>query len=583
MLRGFRWQFLVLLSASVLFLVSLTVRSPGAAPTRATPAPTGEPAPTELPATPALPAAALIEPAPAVQTVKTYREAVVGQLGRLNPLFANLNPVDRDITALIFEGLVRTNAYGEPEPLLAEGWIVSSNRLEYVVHLRTDVLWQDGIPFTAADVIYTFSLLQSPDFPGDQAVGRFWQTVEVQPLSSHVVRFRLTQPLAKFLDALRIGILPEHALRGTTADQIASHPFNLTPIGTGPYQLEALRPGADGRVRTVDLLVAPVYRLRPEGQSGHWLDRFSFRLYDTFSDALTALQAGEIEGLQARTPDERLALASIPQIHLHTALEPAVGVLIFNWQRDETRFFREQRVRAALMTGLDRTAIVDRYLPNLAVRADSPLFPGTWAYAEPLPWPVPDVNAARAMLEAASVRPREGDPTPEPGGIRLRFSILVLDDPALEGLAKDIAVQWSQMGVAVTVETAPAQRYQQRLDSGDFDAAIVELAMGDSADPDVYAFWDEGQYPDGANYGGVNDRRISESLERARSDPSGLNRIIHYREFQRDFIERAIAIPLYYPLYTYATAPSVTGVQLGFIGTPASRFYTLRDWDILAG
>jgi ABC-type transport system substrate-binding protein len=108
----------------------------------------------------------------------------------------------------------------------------------------------------------------------------------------------------------------------------------------------------------------------------------------------------------------------------------------------------------------------------------------------------------------------------------------------------------------------------------------VELSMNTSADPDVYAFWHEGQYPDGANYGGVDDRRISEILERARRDPSGLNRKIHYEVFQDIFIDRAIALPLYVPLFTYVTAAHVDGVQMGFIGAPQHRFQTLRDWTL---
>jgi peptide/nickel transport system substrate-binding protein len=118
------------------------------------------------------------------------------------------------------------------------------------------------------------------------------------------------------------------------------------------------------------------------------------------------------------------------------------------------------------------------------------------------------------------------------------------------------------------------------LESGDFDAALVELSLGDSADPDVYDFWHQGQYPDGKNYGGVSDRLISELLERARQDVSGINRAEFYRQFQQEFVERAIAIPMYYPLYTYATSARVDGVQLGFIGTPSDRFRNIGDWII---
>ena len=160
------------------------------------------------------------------------------------------------------------------------------------------------------------------------------------------------------------------------------------------------------------------------------------------------------------------------------------------------------------------------------------------------------------------------------------FSILTPDDPALVNLLKEVAVQWSQLNLNVTVDAAGAADYQQRLASGDFDMALVELSLGDSADPDVYDFWHQGQYPDGLNYGGMADTRISEMLEKARRDPSGINRSELYDEFQQTFVERAIAIPMYYPLFTYVTSAHVTGVQLGFVGSPADRFSTLRDWQI---
>ncbi len=584
MLRGFRWQLIVFVTALALFVVSLFSRPADVPAPEVTPVAdvtaTHTPEATVTDAAPV--AAPAIIPDTGAEPI-TFIEAVVGSVQRLNPVLAGLNPVDADITALIFEGLTRANPYGEPVPALASEWVISSDRLEYVVRLREDVVWQDGVPFTAADVMYTVSLLQSPDFPGPADLGRFWRTVEIQQLSDHLVRFRLTQPLAQFTDMLRIGLLPEHALRGTTAAQIANHPFNLTPIGTGPYQLEALRSSDGSRVDTVDLRAAPVYRQRAEGQTGYAVERFRFRLYDTFDAARAALQSGTVDGLAARTQAERLALINTPNLNLHTQVEPTVGVLIYNWQNDATRFFREQRVRLALMTGLDRTGIIERYLSNSALRADSPLFPGSWAYVADLPWPAPDVTAARALLEnARPPRAESAEATAEAtaDGSLYRFSLLVPDTPALVSLAQEIAAQWSQLNIRVMVEAEAPEQYQSRLDSGDFGAAIVELSLGSSADPDVYPFWDEGQYPDGLNYGGMSDRRIAEDLERARSDPNGLNRMIHYRDFQEDFIERAIAIPLYYPLYTYATAPRVSGVQLGFIGSPASRFHTLQDWAI---
>src|SRR5262249_32123698 len=152
--------------------------------------------------------------------------------------------------------------------------------------------------------------------------------------------------------------------------------------------------------------------------------------------------------------------------------------------------------------------------------------------------------------------------------------------PNMVSMAQDIANQWSQLNIDVTVEPVDNDTYQKRLDSNEFGAAIVELSMNGSADPDVYQFWDADQYPDGKNYGGVDDRRIAEDLERARGDYSGINRAVRYRDFQQDFVSRAIAIPLYYPLYTYAVSPKVAGIQLGFMGSPANRFVNIQNWTL---
>ena len=594
MLEGFRWQLIALVMAALVFVAALVgrVTTPSLVPESPTESVATPEATLEITPTPTPNPGILIQPETPQGGVVTFREGVVGSVLRLNPLLADLNPVERDITALIFEGLTATNQYGEPQPDLAKAWVIASDGLEYVVTLRDDVLWQDGVPFTAADVAFTMSLLRSPDFPGSQSVGAFWRTVETEALDDHLVRFRLTQPLGSFLDKLRVGILPEHALAGIPADQLATHPFNLSPIGTGPYQLEALRSTDSGDIQQVDLRAAPVYRQRPEGQTGYGVDRVSFNLFPTAEDARTALSRDDIDGLAATDHHERaplLVAASPKNFETHTALEPALGVLIFNWQRDEVGYFRQQRVRLALETSIDRRLTIQRNLFNIAVQADSPLWPGSWAYTADLQWPSNDLNTARFLLETANLRTRgeddesnETEPTPGEAPYLLSFRILAPESPALIGMLEEMAVQWSQLNVEVEIEPQDSDVYQMRLESGDFDAALVELSLGDSADPDAYPFWDQGQYPDGLNYGGVDDRRISELLEKARRDASGINRAIYYEQFQREFVERAIALPLYYPLYTYVTSNAVEGIQLGFIGASADRFRTIQDWSIKA-
>jgi len=605
MMSQLRWQPLAFFFSILVFSLALLMRLAAISSSQPTPRPPqitqqAQPAiaeqvpPTATPVLPS-PQQTLGSPAPqgipqaeAEQTqdgIVTYTEALIGTLSRLNPLYADLNPVDRDITSLIFDGLFQINAYGEAVPDLAQSWVMGSEGLEYVVTLRNDVLWQDGLPLTAQDVFFTVSLMQDPALGSAPEMSQFWRTVEAQVVTPQIIRFRLTQPLASFLHRLTFGILPEHALRGTSAAEMASHRFNISPIGTGAYQLESLQSSDGQNVDVVNLRVAPNYRLRTDGAQGYAIERLRFRLYPSYEAAYAALQRRQVDGLAARNWDERLPLLELPNINTHTTLAPALGVLLYNWAEPEgVRFFQELRVRLALMIGLNRQTPVETHLNNRVIVANSPILANSWAYDPTLQYPTTNPLAALDLLRTANIQtpappqPAEGEPTPTPDPVLYRFSLLVEDNPPLVAIAREIAAQWSQYGLEVTVEAVSAQVLAQRLEDGDFMAAIAQLTL--ASDPDSYAYWHVGQAPDGKNYGALADDRLSELLERARRDANGINRIQLYQQFQRRFIERAVAIPLYTPLFTYVVSDKVANIQLGIITNPSDRFRTLRDWVI---
>ena len=583
MLRGCRWQLLLFLLAGLFFSTALfwrTVANSGRPGETPVPDPVaGATRPPDAPAATA-PPEALKEAGPAEP--HTYREGLVGPLRQLNPLLAEPGSPEAEVSGLIFEGLTRNNVWGEPAPALAQEWLIAANGLEYVVTLRDDVLWQDGVPFSAVDVQFTMSLLQAQDFPGDPAVGRFWRTVEVEVLAANVLRFRLTQPLGSFLDRLRAPILPWHVLQGTPPARLAEHPFNQSPVGTGAWQLETLHSTGDGSLTQVNLRPAPVWRERKDAPAAPAIGRLRFQIFPQYSEALAALLAGAIDGLAAGTWQEREALLAVPQgttLRLSNTVGQTLGMLIFNWQREETMFFREQRVRLALATGIDRAPVVERLLHGRAVAADSPLWGSGWAWTAELAWPPADLEVARWLLETA--RSREDSDSIAGGPVT--FSILAPEDATLVRMLREFADQWSRIGVEAEVETEAPARFQERLQAGDFDAALVELRAGESTDPDVYALWHEGQYPAGLNHGGVDDRRIAELLERARREPHSINRAALYEEFQQVFAQRAIAIPLYYPLTGFATAERVRGVQLGRAGGVGNRFVNVNEWWLESG
>ncbi len=170
----------------------------------------------------------------------SYVEGVVGRPVRINPLFVD-SPVERDLTTLIFSGLTRAGPDGTILPDLARGWDITPDGKTYIFQLRPRVLWHDGDPFDADDVVFTATLLASPGYPGDPAVAALWRTVTVSRVDRLTVRFDLQEPFAPFLAATTIGILPQHLLGDLDATAVAAATaFNDAPIGTGPFRLRQL-------------------------------------------------------------------------------------------------------------------------------------------------------------------------------------------------------------------------------------------------------------------------------------------------------------------------------------------------------
>ena len=145
------------------------------------------------------------------QPATTYREGVAGAYSRINPLYDSFNEVDSDLTALIFSGLTRLGPNGEVQPDLAESWDISSDGLTYTFHLRPNVTWHDGEPFTADDVLFTYGAIQDPKFHGDPALEELFRSITVAKVDDATVTLRLTQPFAPLLAHLTVGILPAHS------------------------------------------------------------------------------------------------------------------------------------------------------------------------------------------------------------------------------------------------------------------------------------------------------------------------------------------------------------------------------------
>ncbi len=502
----------------------------------------------------------------------TYVEGVAGAPHAINPLLSAYNEVDQDLCALVFSGLTRLNSRGEVEPDLARSWEVSLDGLTYIFHLRTGVRWQDGTPFTADDVLFTIHLLQDPDYPGPPDVGALWRTVQVKKEDEATIRFVLSEPFAPFLDYTTVGILPAHILEGVRAADLPGLEFNLSPVGTGPFQVEEVET-SEGEITSI-LLRRNAYYYRP----GPLLERFRFRFYPSYQSVFRAYQAGEVEGI-GRVTLELLPQVQGEELNLYSAQMARYVLIFLNLARkDELPFFQEREVRQALLYGLDRQGIVEGLLQGQGIVAHSPVVAGTWAYDEAIRRYEYDPDQARALLDGAGWTLPPGAFARNEGGQPLAFSLLVSTDPLQTALAEEVARQWSELNLQVTVVTTSPLGLREALERRDYEAALVELAL--PGDPDPYPLWHQTQITVGQNYAGLDHRRISEIIETARITVDPAQRAALYRQFQELFAEEVPAILLYHPIYTYGVDRKVQGVQIGPLMAPSDRFYAVDRWYV---
>jgi peptide/nickel transport system substrate-binding protein len=510
-----------------------------------------------------------------------YSEAVIGALQRLNPILDARNAPDRDVDRLVFSGLVRFDSAGNPVPDLAEGWVVADEGKTYNIVLRKDAVWHDGQPVTANDVVYTFSLIQDSDYPGKDDLAALWRSVKVEALSAKLVRFTLSEPYAPFLDYLATGLLPEHLLQGVGVKELDSLPFNLEPVGTGPFRVETLIVEGES-IRGVSLRpFDKFYGNKP------FLKKVDIRYYASRDAAFDALQSGEVMGLGGLTADELNPVLRGSAWSVYSARLPQSSVVFLNLQNENVEFFKQRDVRKALLLAIDRQRIIDGALAGQAVPATGPILPGTWAEdPDLLPLEYNPDEAARLLDDAGWTFPegavpgtemyvRTNEETP------LEFTLLYAENPRQEAVAAAIQQQWAQVGVKANVQPANMRSLlEDHLIPRTYQAVLVDLDLAPYPDPDPYPFWHQTQTPNGQNYSQLDDRAISELLEAARTRIDREERARLYRTFQYRFLYQLPALFLWHPVYSYAVDASVEGVAFGPLFTVSDRLASICNWYV---
>ncbi len=549
-MKKLRWQLIIIFMTGLVVGVLLLSEQPSATPVSATPVP---------------------------ETGGIYTEALIGSMQRLNPLLDFTNQPDQDVDRLIYSSLLRFDPRGLPQTDVAEAWGVSKDGTVYNFTLRDNAKWQDGEPLTSDDVQFTVNLLKNGGAYVPQDLQSLWKDVEVVVLSDKMIQFRLPEAYAPFQDYLTFGILPKHIFTGKTIADIAKSDANLKPIGSGPYQVDRIA-AENNHITSVSLsLFKDYYKKKP------FIEQFVFRYFPDSTSAWQAYQDGKIQGISQVTPDILAEVLATPSLAVYSSRKPEMYMVLFNLKDPQATFLADPAVRRALMAGLNRPFMINSILGGQAILANGPILPESWAYYNDIEKFSYNPDGAQTQLKNAGFLPT-GDKNSirKKGDIPLAFELLYPEGEPYKSIAVEIGKDLAALGVQLTATELPYDQLFDRLDTRSYQAALVSLNMNNAFDPDPYPFWDQAQMTGGQNYTQWDNRMASEFLEQARTSVDLGERIRMYRNFQVLFSQELPALPLFYPVYSYAVDRQIQGVSVGPLFNPSDRFATIEQWFLVA-
>jgi peptide/nickel transport system substrate-binding protein len=291
----------------------------------------------------------------------SYSEGIVGSPRFVNPVLA-VSETDRDLSVLIFSGLMRMNPDGTLDPDIAESYKISEDLLTYTFTLKEDARFQDGSKVTPEDVVFTVRTAQNPDIKSPRRAD--WEGVNVVATDDRTVVFTLSQPYALFLENTSLGILPKKLWEKITPEEFPFTTLNTNPVGSGPYDVVSVRENSSG------IPVEFTLRAFENGVRVPFITHFVVRFYTDEEGLENALNKGEVRAGSSVNP-----AAITREVEIHEAIFGRVFGVFLN--QNQNTLFAESAVREALNHSLDKKQIIDTVLSGYGSEIEGPLPPLT--------------------------------------------------------------------------------------------------------------------------------------------------------------------------------------------------------------
>lgn len=434
----------------------------------------------------------------------------IGEPSNLNPYISS-DSASHDVAGFLFVAPLRYDRNLRLENWAAERVDMSADGRRLVIKLREDIVWEDGVPLTAEDLVFTVKLVADPK-TGSPYAEDYMRISSVKALDRYTVEVLYDEYYARALVSFCGSILPKHVLEG---QDVRTGSFARRPVGAGPYVLDSWESGS-----RVVLRANPRYFM---GRAG--LDTVLYRVIPDTATMFMELRAGRLD-MMGLSPEQYLRQTSggmwDTSFRKYRALASAYTYLGFNMRHP---FFQDVRVRRALSMALDRDEIVKGALLGQGVPAFGPYKPGTEFYHPTLRPVAQDLEGAKRLLAEAGFADTDGDGVLERDGRKFEFTVLTNQGNAERVLvAIVLQSQLAKVGVRVHVRTVEwAAFIREFVNKGAFDAVILGWTI--TPDPDLYQVWHSSQAVEGGlNFTFFRNAELDALLERGRRTADGEER-----------------------------------------------------------
>ncbi|MDC3413789.1 ABC transporter substrate-binding protein [Aquibacillus sp. 3ASR75-11] len=472
--------------------------------------------------------------------------------GSMDPRLAKDTSAAR-VEELVYDGLVRLNANLEPEPALATEW-ENPDETTWIFTLREDVTFQDGEPFTAEDVKYTFDTILDPDFQAPY-LSLYEPIKSVEVIDETHVKFNLKEPYAPLLSYLDIGIVPKHIAE--KGDVLSSE-----PVGTGPYKMVNWEKNN---------------QINFEANEDYWggtpkTPKITYFIIPDNTTRVAALESGDVDFVHSPlSPQDISRIEKNDEFKVEKT--QALGFTYLNYNM-KNEILSDVKIRQALSHLVNKNVISEEIYQGMDSPGKSPLIPASWAYTDNVPEFEYDPDKALELFAEAGWEDTDGDGILDKDGKKLSLTLSThSEDPNRIQIVEYLQNEFTQVGVETEVLTNEWPTFSTSLMEGNFDIGLVGWL--NLVGPDR-AMYNQFYSDSGSNYGKYSNARVDELLEKGRRVSDQAERTKIYQEAAKIVTEEVAYDVLLYQGYIAMYDKNLNGFEIH----PTGSLYGLKDAEL---